>query len=140
LVGHGENLVDSTFIANAAAAHVAAADRLCAGAPCAGRVYFISNGQPVPIRELIDRILAAGGLPPVARRISPRFAYALGASLESVYRLCLIEREPPMTRFVARQLCTAHWFDLSAARRDLGYEPEVSLEEGFQRLKTSLVE
>jgi nucleoside-diphosphate-sugar epimerase len=39
-----------------------------------------------------------------------------------------------MTRFLAQQLATSHWFDISAARRDLGYEPQVGLDEGFRRL------
>ncbi|NBO93229.1 MAG: hypothetical protein EBV06_13100, partial [Planctomycetia bacterium] len=43
--------------------------------------------------------------------------------------------EPPMTRFVARELATSHWFDLTAARRDLGYEPRVSIAEGLERLR-----
>ena len=58
--------------------------------------------------------------------------------MEGVYGALGIEREPPMTRFVARQLSTAHWFDISAARTELGYEPEVSLEEGMRRLGGSL--
>ena len=40
-----------------------------------------------------------------------------------------------MTRFVARELATAHWFDLTAARRDLGYTPRVSIDDGLNLLK-----
>jgi nucleoside-diphosphate-sugar epimerase len=138
LVGRGDNLVDSTYIDNAAAAHIAAIDRLAPGAPCAGKSYFISNGQPLPMCDLVNRILAAGGLPAVTRRISPPIAYTAGAVLETLYRLFGIASEPPMTRFVARQLSCAHWFDLTAARRDLDYEPQVSLDEGFARLQASL--
>jgi len=43
-----------------------------------------------------------------------------------------------MTRFLARELAAAHWFDISAARRDLGYQPEVTIEEGMQRLRAWL--
>jgi len=138
LVGRGDNRVDSTYIDNAAAAHVAAIDRLTPTADCAGKAYFISNGQPLPMRELLSRILAAGGLPPVTRRISPLVAYSAGTVLEAVHRLFRRAGEPAMTRFVARQLACAHWFDLSAARRDLGYDVEVSLDEGFARLQASL--
>jgi len=86
----------------------------------------------------MNRILAAGGLPPVERRIPTGFAIFLGALLETGYELLGIENEPPLTRFVALQLSTAHWFDISAARRDLGYEPAVSLDEGMERLAASL--
>jgi nucleoside-diphosphate-sugar epimerase len=54
--------------------------------------------------------------------------------LEVVHRLFAPRTEPMMTAFLARQLGTAHWFDISAARRDLGYDPVVSLDEGFRRL------
>jgi len=105
---------------------------------CAGKAYFISNGEPLAMADLINRILAAAGLPPVAKQVSPRFAYAAGAVLETVYRVLRLRGEPVMTRFVAKQLSTAHWFDISAARRDLGYEPVVSIDEGMRRLAESL--
>lgn len=88
--------------------------------------------------DLINRILAAAGLPPVMRSISPRTAYAVGAVLETLYRLLRKRSEPIMTRFVARQLSTAHWYDLTAARRDLGYQPIVSIDEGMKRLAEHL--
>ncbi len=138
IVGSGMNLVDSTYIDNAVAAHLLAADRLSTACPCAGKAYFVSNGQPIAMAELINRILAAAGLPPVTRHISARSAYAIGAILEGVHTLFRIKAEPLMTRFVARQLATAHWFNLSAIERDLGYHPTVSIDEGMRRLAESL--
>lgn len=137
-IGNTSNVVDAVYIDNAAYAHVLAADRLEPGSAVAGKAYFIAQGEPVPLWDLIDRILDAGGLPPVKKRISTAAAYAVGAILEKVYGLFGIQTEPPMTRFVARQLSTSHWFDLTAARRDLGYCPPVSLEEGLKRLKAWL--
>ncbi len=138
IVGTGQNLVDSTYIDNAADAHILAADKLFPGATCAGKAYFLSNGQPLPMADLLNRILAAAGMPPVTKRISARNAYTLGATLESAYRLFAIKSEPPMTRFIARQLATAHWFKLDAIKRDLGYHPTVSIDEGMRRLAASL--
>lgn len=134
-VGDGRNLVDTTYIDNAVAAHLGALDRLRYGEPCAGRAYFIANGEPLPLWDLIDRMLACADLPPVTKCISPRAAYAIGAALEFGYRLLGRSDEPPMTRFVARQLSTAHWYDLTAARRDLGYAPGVNVDEGLRRLR-----
>ena len=74
------------------------------------------------------------------RRISPRLAHAAGSFLETVYRLCHIKSEPRMTRFLARELATAHWFNTTAARRDLGYEPAISIDEGMRRLALALRE
>ncbi|WZP00439.1 NAD-dependent epimerase/dehydratase family protein [Isosphaeraceae bacterium EP7] len=137
-IGHAPKLVDSTYVDNAADAHLLAADRLAPGSPPAGRAYFIAQGEPVPVWDLVDRILAAAGLPPVRKTVSPRTAYAAGAILEAGYRLFGMKAEPPMTRFLAGQLSHAHWFDLSAARRDLGYNPRISLDEGLSRLAASL--
>ncbi len=137
LVGGGEPLVDSTYIDNAADAHLLALDRLAPGAPPAGRAYFISNGEPRPVRELVNGILAAAGEPPVEASLSPRMAWIAGAVMEAAWTLLPLPGEPPMTRFLARQLATAHWYDLTAARRDLGYRPRVTLDEGFERLRDS---
>jgi len=140
LVGSRANKVDSVYVDNAADAHLNAADRLAPGAPPAGKAYFISNGEPLPMGDLINKILAAGGQPPVSKRIGAGTAYAIGWVMEWMWRLLPLGGEPLMTRFVARQLSTHHWFDLSAARNDLGYDPAVSLEEGMERLEASLRE
>jgi nucleoside-diphosphate-sugar epimerase len=135
LIGDADKLVDSTYIDTAADAHLLAHDRLQLGAPCCGRAYFISQGEPLAIGELINRILDAAGLPPVKKTISPGAAYAAGAVMETFFGLLRIKSEPQMTRFLARQLATAHWYDISAARRDLGFEPKVSIDEGIERLR-----
>lgn len=130
--------VDSTYIDNAVDAHLAALDRLSSPqSPPAGKAYFIAQDEPMPLWELIDRILEAAGEPPVRKTISPKAAYAAGWFLETVHRALGLEGEPRMTRFLAHQLSTAHWFDLSAARRDLDYRPRVSVAEGLSRLKES---
>jgi nucleoside-diphosphate-sugar epimerase len=134
LVGDGSNLVDTTYVDNAAAAHLLACDRLEPGSACAGRAYFITNGEPRPLREILDGILAAAGEPPVRRSLPYPAAWTAAAAVEAAYRLLPLRGEPPMTRMMVDHLATAHWYDLSAARRDLGYAPAVSLDEGFQRL------
>jgi nucleoside-diphosphate-sugar epimerase len=133
-VGAGGKRVDATYVDNAARAHLLAADRLAPGAPIAGRAYFIAQGQPVETWEFIDRILACAGLPPVRASVPAGVAYAAGAAAEAVWRLFALPGEPPMTRFLASELSTSHWFDLSAARRDLGYEATVGIDEGLARL------
>ena len=133
-IGDGKKLIDSVYIDNAADAHLLAAERLAPDAACAGRPYFITQGQPIETFDLINRILAAAKLPPVHKSVSPKVATMVGGMLEGVFSLFGVEQEPPMTRFVARQLATAHWYDISAARRDLGYEPGVSIDEGLERL------
>ena len=134
-VGVGENLVDMIYVENAAEAHLQAADGLANDkSPVAGKAYFLSQGEPVNCWQWIDEILALTGLSPVQKAISYPAAWRIGAVLESAYRLLRITNEPPMTRFLAAQLAMSHWFDISAAHRDFGYQPRVSTDEGMQRL------
>ena len=142
LIGNGSNKVDSIYIDNAAHAHLLAADRLIQQghqAACAGKAYFISNDQPIAIRDLINRILQAGGLGPVTKSIPLTLAYHVGAFLEQWYQLRNIQKEPIMTRFVAQQMSCEHWFDISAAKRDLGYKPLISIDQGMQLLAEDLM-
>ena len=133
-VGTGENLVDITYIDNAAAAHLMAADALAPDSPCAGRAYFISQGEPVRLWPWLNEILAAIGVRPVERSMAYGTARRIGGWLEMLYRLIPGEAEPPMTRFVAAQLATSHYFDISGARRDFGYQVGISTADGFTRL------
>lgn len=134
-VGDGKNLVDTTYIDNCVEAHLCALDCLQSGAACAGKAYFISNDEPLPLWDLINRMLACADIPPLTKSISAPMAYRAGAVLEFLYRLSGSHSEPSMTRFVARQLSTSHWYNLAAAKRDLGYQPRVTIEEGLQRLR-----
>lgn len=135
-IGAAKNRVDMVYVENAAAAHLLAADELAQEEPRnAGKAYFITQATPVDCWAWIDEILALVDLPPVKKSISAKAAYSAGWWLEMKHWLLRdFSNEPRMTRFVARQLATDHWFDKSAAREDFGYEPQVSTEEGMQRL------
>jgi len=137
-VGDGQNLLDTIYIDNAARAHLAALDRLAPNAACAGKAYFLSNDEPLPIKEIVNRLIACAGLPPCNKHIPAAIAYAIGALMELSYRVLPLKGEPLLTRFVVSQLSTAHWFDLSAAKRDLGYRAEVSITEGLARLAATM--
>lgn len=139
-VGNGNNRVDTVYIDNAADAHILAAERLRENPLLSGKVYFISQDDPIPLWDMVDAILNAGGLPPVRRSVSKRTAWLMGLLLESIYKTLHVSVEPQMTRFVAEELATSHWFDISAAKRDLGYKPAVTTTEGLQRLAAWLHE
>lgn len=130
-------LIDTVYIDNAAAAHLLALDNLAGKATAAGKPYFISNGEPLPNGEIIARLLKAAGESPTVGTVPPGLATALAAAVEGLWRLGRRRSDPPLSRFVVEHLATAHWFDLSAARRDLGYEPAVSIEEGLRRLSSA---
>ncbi len=131
LVGGGRALIDTTYVDNAVDAVVAALDGAVAGH---GQAFVVSNGQPRPVAELLERICAAQGVEPPRRSVPRSVAWAGGAVAEAVWRMARRPDDPPMTRFLATQLATAHWFDQRRVRAVLGWAPRVSLEEGFDRL------
>ena len=137
-VGDGTNQVDMVYVENAARAHLQAAEALEPDSAVAGSAYFVSQGESVNCWEWIDEILALAGLPPVKQAISLATAWRLGALFEAVYRVLRAAGEPPMTRFLAAQLGASHYFDISKARRDFGYQPCVSKAEGMRRLGEAL--
>ncbi len=138
-VGAGQNRIDTIYVENAATAHLSALDRLNEGSPVAGRAYFLSQGEPVNCWEWIDQILAMAALSPVKQSISAGGAYVAGGVLEALWSVLGLDSEPRMTRFLAAQLSTDHYFDLGRARADLGYEPQITLQEGMRRLGEWLV-
>lgn len=134
MVGQGSALVDATYIDNAVTALVAAVDAAAPGATCAGRAYVIANGEPRTVRELMQGICHAADVPFSPRLVPTSIALKIGSIMESVWpRLRL--GEPPLTRFVAEQLGTAHWFDPRPARNDLQWAPHVTMDDGFVHLQ-----
>ena len=139
IVGSGENRVDLSYIDNVVDAHLcaeAALDRSKSNP--GGKAYFISNDEPVALWPWINELLQSQEIRPVAKRISLKGARRLGTVLEGIWTVLRLKGEPPMTRFVASELAKDHWFDIAAAKRDLGYHPRVSMAEGMQRLLNSL--
>lgn len=133
-IGDGTSLVDVTYVDNAAHAHLLAVDALGSEKQRpAGKAYFISQGKPVNPAQWIGSILRALGIAEVKRTVPTSLAYAMGAVMEAAWTVLPLSGEPPMTRFVAAQLGTSHYYDLTAARRDLGYEPIVDDDEALRR-------
>jgi nucleoside-diphosphate-sugar epimerase len=139
IVGSGRNRVDMVHVENAVDAHLLAEQALTfASAQAAGRAYFITNGEPVVLWDWINNLLRALGERPITRRIPLGGALAVGAACELLWRVLALGGEPPMTRFVAAELAKDHWFDLTAARRDLDYRPRVSMAQGTDELVAAL--
>jgi nucleoside-diphosphate-sugar epimerase len=132
-VGGGKNRVDLTYVEDAARAHLLAADALAPGSPVAGSVYFISQDEPVNLWGFIRQLTAALDLPPIRRRLPLGVVRAAGAALEFIYDSLPLEGEPFITRFLASEVAMSHYYDISRAKRDLGYAPVFTMEEALQR-------
>ena len=131
LLGSGAALVDTTYVDNAADALVAAAD---ACGPVHGEALVVSNGEPRPVGEVLARLCRAAGVPGPRFRVPFRAAWLAGAAIDAGWALAGARSTPPLTRFLAEQLATAHWFDQRRTRTALRWTPRVSLDEGFARL------
>jgi nucleoside-diphosphate-sugar epimerase len=131
VLGDGAALIDTTYVDNAVDALVAALD---ADAAAYGAAYVVTNGEPRPVVELLAGICAASGVPVPRRHVPATLARAAGSVLDVAWRTLPLAGEPPLTRFVAEQLSTAHWFDQRRTREALGWTPVVALDEGLARL------
>ncbi|BCW63074.1 NAD-dependent epimerase/dehydratase family protein [Paenarthrobacter sp. MSM-2-10-13] len=131
LLDSGAALIDTTYVDNAASAIVAALHRM---EHVHGKAVVVSNGEPRPIGELLSGICAAGGVAPPSWSVPGGLARAAGAVVERVWTWAGRKEEPPMTRFLAEQLSTAHWFDQRLTRELLNWTPDVSVDEGLARL------
>jgi len=139
LVGKSDKLVDTIYIDNAVFAHLLAAVELLKEEPkCAGKAYFLSNDEPIYMADMLNKILACKQLPPVTKRVPAALAFVVGTLLEWTYLALRKQEEPIMTRFVAKQLSTSHYFNISAAKKDFGYSVLVDIDQGMDLLKDSL--
>lgn len=127
-------LIDTIFVENAAQAHVMALEELSSAARNAGKAYFVTNNEPLPQGEIISRLLAAIGIDVKIRAVPVGVAKTAGALLETAWKTFGLKSEPPVTRFSVEQLATAHWFDTTAAQRDFGYTPRLTIAQGLEIL------
>ncbi len=137
-IGQPSPLIDTVYIDNCVDAHIATLASLEPDASCGGRPYFISNGEPWPLDRMVNALLACADVQPVQRYISRPLAYLAGLLCEGAWSVLPLRGEPPMTRFLAAQLSTAHWFQIHAADRDLGWKPLIPIEDGLTRLRDHL--
>jgi nucleoside-diphosphate-sugar epimerase len=132
IVGGGTSKVDVSYVGNVADAHLNALDALDSGKG-AGQAYFIAQGEPVELWPWVNTILEGLGHAPLTKKIPLSVAYGVGAVCEAIWKVLGRHQDPPITRFVAVELAKDHYFDISAAQRDLGYEAQVSMDEALQR-------
>jgi nucleoside-diphosphate-sugar epimerase len=135
LLDGGTALIDTTYISNAAAAIVRGLERMD---HAHGQALVVTNGQPRPVGELIAGICAAAGVPAPAWSVPGWLARGAGSVIERAWLSAgtrgLVHDEPPMTRFLAEQLSTSHWFDQRRTREVLDWTPAVTVEDGMRRL------
>jgi len=134
-IGDDNKLVDTIYVDDAVSAHILAAIQLSPLSEIAGKAYFLSGDDPRPFWEIVELMLAAAGLGPVTKRVPKAVAFGLASICEGTWSALRLTSEPPLTRFLVNTMTTSHWFDISAAKRELGWKPKVKIEEGMARVK-----
>jgi len=132
LLGDGAALIDTTYVDDAASSLVAAVD--ACGPRAHGEALVVSGGDPRPVAEILERVCRAAGVPPPRRHVPVPLALAAGSVVDRIWAATGRTDTPPLTRFLAEQLSTAHWFDQRHTRAVLQWEPAVGIEVGFDRL------
>lgn len=137
-VGRGTWLSDYTYVTNLVDAVLLADQKLEVGGPksvAAGQAYFITNGEPMPFWDFVRKVASRLGFPPIKYRVPKGLAYAVATVKEGIDTLKggTLNAEDGLTRFAIRYMCTHHYFSIDKARRDLGYDPSVSVDEGIER-------
>ena len=134
-VGRGRKISDFTYIDNLIDALVAVEESLEEGVKVGGEAYFVTNGEPLGFWDFVDKVLVAMGQPTTRGRVPYSVAYVAAMIAETVDALLGKPTGPEngLTRFAIRYMCTHHYFSIDKARRDFGYEPTVTIDEGIRR-------
>ena len=137
-IGRGVWLSDYTFVDNLVDAVLLADEALAKDgldSVAAGAAYFITNGEPMPFWDFVRKVAARLGFPPIKYRVPKTPVYVIAAIKEGIDTLKggTLNAEDGLTRFAIRYMCTHHYFSIEKARRELGYHPSVTVDEGIER-------
>jgi dihydroflavonol-4-reductase len=127
-VGSGTNLRHPIYISDAIDALMLAG---AADAAYAGQHYVVAGPRPVTLRELVDTCARQLGVAAPKRRLPRPIALAAAGAAELAFRVA--RREPPFSRRSLLFFENDNAFDTTAARRDLGFDPRIELDEGLRR-------
>jgi nucleoside-diphosphate-sugar epimerase len=134
-VDNGSHLVSTCHVHNVVQAMVLAID---AGTP--GSAYFVTDGAPRPFREFATAYLATAGVEVPDGSVPGWVMRAAGAALEALWRALPTRSDPPINRVEAYMVSHPQVFDDSAARRDLGYVPVITIDDGLAELNPPMSE
>lgn len=132
-IGNRDKLSDFTYVSNLVDAVVMAENALVPRSPVCGQAYFITNGEPMPFFDFVEKVLVELGYPPIKGKVPYWLAYSVAAIAEGLDTLKggTLNAENGLTRFSVRYMVTHHYFSINKAQRDFGWQPKVSLDEGI---------
>jgi len=133
ILGDGSTVTDITHVEDVVQAVLRALD----AEKAVGNIYHITGGQEVNLLEVVKRIIERRGYPPLRRTVPAGRAMLAAGVVEDLWRALRLKGEPPLTRYKVSIMVYSQTYDITAARRDLGYEPRVSWQEGVTRFLDS---
>lgn len=101
-----------------------------------GRTFTITGGESFNLWTVIRHVLHSLGLPNRLRRVPVSVALAAAGVMEA--RAAVTKQEPPLTRYSVQILARTQTYDISAARRLLGYAPVMPLSDGIEQTIAAL--
>ncbi|MFL4556217.1 NAD-dependent epimerase/dehydratase family protein [Yersinia kristensenii] len=124
----GDALVDMTYLENAVHAMWLATQSQ--NTP-SGRAYNITNQQPRPLRTIVQHLLEELDMPCRIRSVPYPMMDIMARAMEKLGNKA--EKEPILTHYGVAKLNFDLTLDTQRAELELGYRPQVSLDEGIIR-------
>ena len=126
-IGNGKNLLNMVFVGDVARGALLAGTK----DEALGKAYHLCSPGELNQREVLHLLCEMLDLPPVRRAVPLSLAWQAAFVLEAVYRLCRSKHPPPITRRAIYMVGRTTHFSIEAAKRDLGWEPEIGLQKGL---------
>ena len=129
LFNEGKNVVDVTCVEN-----VAYSLRLAMEAKGVnGKIYNITNGEPTEFKKILDMLFNELGEKANYRKMNINLMYFVASVIEAFYKLFRIYKEPMITKYTIATLGYSQSLNIEKAKKDLGYSPKITLEEGIKK-------
>jgi nucleoside-diphosphate-sugar epimerase len=129
----GRNQTSTTYIGN-----LVYAMNLALTKGQAGEAYFVLDGPPVVFREFMTRMMKAGGVTPGDRAVPGWLVRTIAYAGETTWRTLNLNGKPPLTRFTANIMSRDCILNDAKARREMGYAPPTSIDDGLKALTASI--
>jgi len=131
VIEHRKVLVDITYVDN-----IIEALLLCIDSPeyTLGKKYNITNGEPVLLYDFLENVITKLGYKFNPKTLSFNEAYKIAGLMEFISRTLLFGKEPALTQYTVGILARSQTLDISSAKRELGYVPKISINDGVDEL------
>jgi nucleoside-diphosphate-sugar epimerase len=130
LINGGQSEISPCHVENVCDIMMLAADKEQAS----GEAYLVTDDQDLTVGEFLARMTEAAGLPTPSKSIHYSIAFTLGAIVEKIHELPFVKKPPSMSRYGVAIMGRDLTFSCEKAKRDLGYRPATTIDQGMEGL------